>query len=141
MNESLSGKKMMLLFTVFTLFCLGFYTMGLYIGKMSRENPATAATSNLKSTEIATEQPSTRLIAEAQDLYSIQIAATASQEEAKQLLEQLYNAGFESAHIVKPQDMNLYAVRVGPFKLETAEQIAAKLQNFTFKKQPQGHAQ
>lgn len=133
MNESytLSGKQLILCFSLITLLCLGFYTMGIYIGRLSTSQAETR--SSHRAAVVAPAIPTTIKEATPQQSeaskYSVQIATTATRQEAEEIVAKLQASGFDSVRIIEPDSTaNFYTVRVGPFKLDIAEQVTKELQ-------------
>ncbi len=132
MNEryTLSGKQLILCFSLITLLCLGFYVMGLYIGRLSTSQ---AEVSNgYRAATVVSASPTVKAPlqqSEAGSKYSIQIATTATRQEAEEIVLKLQKSGFDSARVIDPDaNANFYTVRVGPFKLDIAEQVTKELQ-------------
>lgn len=133
MNESytLSGKQLILCFSLITLLCLGFYVMGLYIGRLSTSQAE--ASNGYRAATVVPATPTVKAPlsqqSEAGSKYSIQIATTATRQEAEEIVLKLQKSGFDSARIIDPDaNANFYTVRVGPFKLDIAEQVTKELQ-------------
>lgn len=135
MNESytLSGKQLILCFSLITLLCLGFYAMGLYIGRLSTsqaEPRYTAAAVAPAVSSPETKEPVTSAQkSETGSKYSVQIATTNTRQEAEEIVAKLQKSGFDSVRIIDPDSSaSFYTVRVGPFKLDIAEQVTKELQ-------------
>lgn len=142
-----SDRQGIITFILLMTLCLSFYVVGVYIGRLSNGGTATAATLPSKESKmIAANQP-TPLTAPTKEAtkgdkpeavkpatgekYSIQVAATSTQEEADVIVDKLRKAGFDSAHIIAPAPNSVaqfFAVRVGPYDPKTARQVAEELQ-------------
>lgn len=138
-------------FVILLVLCLSFYVLGIFVGRWS--NNKVTATANVTSvdppnpskrldptvanqvTPKATEPP---LIEQKKDFlpnntekYYIQVASVSSQEEADKIVEKLRKAKMDSVHIVIPQENSVaqfYVVKVGPYDVDTAHQVAEELE-------------
>src|SRR5262249_41657226 len=135
-----SGRQVILIFSLLMIFCLGFYVMGLYVGRWSSLQTSTLANVETKAVETKAQPTQTTRVATPVDTantpsatetqpivpptseqYSVQIATATTQSEADDVVNKLRRAGFDSAHIVAPEPNSVaqfYVVRVGPYKLE-----------------------
>lgn len=150
-----SDRQGVVSFLVLMLLCSSFFTLGLYIGRSSNVSSASITPTNstisnnitdksqpaalTKSNEAATpnnSDPKTNIdndapLTTASDKFAIQVATANTQIEADQIIEKLRRAGFESVHVITPEPNSVaqfYAVRVGPYDIETARQVATELQ-------------
>lgn len=90
---------------------------------------------NPKETPQPAEKPFTEqkkdFLASNSEKYSVQVASPTTQEEADHIVEKLRKIGLDSVHIVSPQPNSVaqfFAVRVGPYDVDTARQVAEELQ-------------
>lgn len=90
---------------------------------------------NSKDTSQTAEKPFTEqkkdFLSSNSEKYSVQVASPTTQEEADHIVEKLRKIGLESVHIISPQPNSVaqfYAVRVGPYDVDTARQVAEELQ-------------
>ncbi|MBL8148406.1 MAG: SPOR domain-containing protein [Blastocatellia bacterium] len=139
-NGKWTGKQFLVIFCLMMVLSLSFYSLGLYIGKNSTVSSTTissASTSN-EAKRVEKSDKGSKSAASAQqqlpppgDRYSVQIATAQTQEEAEEFLKKLQKSGFDSAHIVASEsgsNTQFYVIRVGPYKLEIARQVAEELQ-------------
>ncbi len=96
---------------------------------------SSAAGNNTKDTSQASEKPFSEqkkdFLSSNSEKYSVQVASPTTQEEADQIVEKLRKIGLDSVHIISPQPNSVaqfYAVRVGPYDVDTARQVAEELQ-------------
>jgi hypothetical protein len=128
-----TGRQLFLSLCLLTMLCAGFYLMGLYIGKWSsmpaqgnaelKASPAIVERTVSADTQAVTLPPPS-------EKYSIQVASVESQADADELLKKLRRAGFDSAHKIEPEPNSvnqIYMIRVGPYKLDIAHQVADEL--------------
>jgi cell division septation protein DedD len=126
-----TGRQLFLSLTILSILCASFYLMGLYIGRWSSMPSATsnaAVEAPQPAVQQATIQP--MVLPPPSEKYSVQIISTETQTEADEVLKRLRLAGFDSAHVIEPKPdsvSQLYIVRVGPYKLEIANQVADEL--------------
>lgn len=142
-----SDRQGIITFILLMTLCLSFYVVGVYIGRLSNSSTATAATLSSKESKIVAANQLAPLTLPAQEApkgdkteavksvasekYSIQVAATSTQEEADIVVDKLRKAGLDSAHIIAPAPNSVtqfFAVRVGPYDPKTAHQVAEELQ-------------
>jgi cell division septation protein DedD len=145
----LSERQGIFSFLLLMILCFSFYAMGLYVGRWSSAPPASAANNEMRSPEVtqasilpaataeatapptAPENASELSLPPAAEKYAVQVATAGTQTEADEILERLRRVGFESVHAIAPEPNSVaqfFAVRVGPYDLETARQVAAELQ-------------
>ena len=116
-----------------TMLCAGFYMMGLYIGRWSsmpaqgnaelKAAPAIVERTVSADTQAVTLPPPS-------EKYAVQVASVESQTDADEMLKRLRRAGFDSAYKIEPEPdsvSQLYMIRVGPYKLDIAQQVADEL--------------
>jgi hypothetical protein len=134
-------------FVLLIALCLSFYAMGLYVGRWSNmpaqsaakadvnlNNTPTvsaAAATPLEVTANGTEEKPATLPLPTGERYSVQVATADTQIQADAIVEKLRRAGFESVHAVAPEPNSVaqfYTVRVGPYDVDTARQVADELQ-------------
>ncbi|MEW6731411.1 MAG: SPOR domain-containing protein [Acidobacteriota bacterium] len=141
-----SGRQIVAVFSLLTILCIGFYSLGLYIGRWSNapavsaaDAEPTARSQSGQAYSVSAADTNTTLatlpeIAQTGDKYTVQVATTATEKDASELVQKLRQSGFDSAHLVTAQaaqadiEANSYTVFVGPYNLETAHQVAEELQ-------------
>ncbi|KAF0242408.1 MAG: Sporulation related domain-containing protein [bacterium] len=138
-------------FVILLVLCLSFYVLGIFVGRWS--NSKVTATANI--TSVATPIPSKRLdptaangatpeatekplIEQKKDFlpnntekFYIQVTSAPSQEEADKVVEKLRRLNIDSVHVVAPQENSVaqfYVVKVGPYDVDTARQVAEELE-------------
>jgi cell division septation protein DedD len=141
-------------FVILIVLCLSFYTLGIFVGRWSSNNtssqitnnPAMAASmryngANAGANETAKDktseekpiiEPKNSFLPSNSEKYSVQVASPNSQEEADKIVEKLRKIGLDSVHVIAPQPNSVaqfYIVRVGPYDVDTARQVAEELQN------------
>jgi len=143
-------------FVILLILCLSFYVLGIFVGRWSNSvstaNAANAISLNTTNTpnpskrlepsnaaaENATEATEKPVLEQKKDFlpnnsekYYIQVTSAPSQEEADKVVEKLRKVGIDSVHVVAPQANSVaqfYVVKVGPYDVDTARQVAEELQ-------------
>lgn len=140
-------------FVILIVLCLSFYTLGIFVGRWSSNNTTVQATNNpvmaasmrysgasAETNEVAKDKTEEKSIVEPKnsflpsnsEKYSVQVASPDNQEEADKIVEKLRKIGLDSVHVIAPQPNSVaqfYIVRVGPYDVDTARQVAEELQN------------
>lgn len=136
-------------FVVLLILCLSFYVLGIFVGRWSNNPSTTSAYSAPVDKEI---DPSKRLdptkedsasneksfidpkkdfLPDNKEKYYIQVASASSQEDSDKIVEKLRKIKIDSVHVIAPQPNSVaqfYVVRVGPYDVDTARQVAEELQ-------------
>lgn len=141
-------------FVVLLILCLSFYVLGIFVGRWSNNNSITTS-ANTSSITTKDPIPSKRLdpnptienraetsekafieqkkdfLPDNSEKYYIQVASASSQEDADKIVETLRKIKIDSVHLIAPQPNSVaqfYVVRVGPYDVDTARQVAEELQ-------------
>ena len=151
-NSLWNGYQLFFSLTILTILCGSFYLMGLYIGRWSSvpagssinvepKAQASTAPSETPTLPQSAAEPNANAasnsltppeLAPSSDKYSVQITTTGTKAEANEIILKLRKAGFDSAHVVDPEPnsvVQFYTVKVGPYKLDVAQQVAEELKN------------
>lgn len=142
-------------FVILLILCLSFYVLGIFVGRASN-NGSTITSANATSLSAKDKEanPSKRLdpvlasereekgektfieqkkdfLPDNSEKYYIQVASASSQEDSDKIVEKLRKIKIDSVHVIAPQPNSVaqfYVVRVGPYDVDTARQVAEELQ-------------
>lgn len=95
-----------------------------------RLDPSLASETTDKAEKIFIEQKKD-FLPDNSEKYYIQVASASSQEESDKIVGKLRKIKIDSVHVLAPQPNSVaqfYVVRVGPYDVDTARQVAEELQ-------------